>query len=264
MGFGGDNHALWINPKDNNHLLLGHDHGFGISFDFGQTWLRPDNIPVAQYYAIGFDFEVPYNVYGGTQDNGCHKGPSTMRGGGTIPFEAWINVGCADGFYNEVDWRDSRWLYNESQFGGISRIDQVTGQSVSLAPGRPQLAGGYRFNWSAPILVSPHNSDVVYHAAHVVLRSPFRGDRWEIISPDLTVNDAAKRGGGGNITYATISTFAESPVVPASLGGTDAAMFRSRRMAAAPGSTSATRFPVTRATGSAASRPRISRRAPRM
>jgi photosystem II stability/assembly factor-like uncharacterized protein len=222
IGFGGDNHSLWIDPKDSNHILLGHDHGLGVSFDGGQTWLRPDNLPTAQYYAIGFDYDVPYNVYGGTQDNGCHKGPSTRRGGGNIPFEDWSNVGCADGFYNEVDWRDSRWLYNESQFGGIQRHDQRTGQSQSLAGGRPPFADGYRWNWSAPILVSPHNSDVIYHAAQVVLRSPFRGDRWEIISPDLTVNDQAKRGGGGNITYATITTFDESPIVPGLLwAGTD-------------------------------------------
>jgi photosystem II stability/assembly factor-like uncharacterized protein len=214
MSFGGDNHALWISPRDSNHLLLGHDHGMGISFDGGRTWLRPDNLPVTQFYAIGFDYEIPYNVYGGTQDNGCQKGPSSRRGGGNIPFEAWINVGCADGFYNEIDWRDSRYLYNESQFGGISRHDQWTGQSTGLAAGRPPIEGGYRFNWNAPILVSPHDADVIYHGAQVVLRSPFRGDEWEIISPDLTLNDPARRNGGGNITYATITTLDESPIVP--------------------------------------------------
>ena len=189
-----------------------------------QSWLRPDNLPVAQYYAIGFDYEVPYNVYGGTQDNGCHMGPSTRRGGGNIPFEEWANVGCADGFYNEVDWKDSRWLYNESQFGGISRMDLKTGQSAGIGAGRPALPAGapYRWNWSAPIQVSPHNADVVYHAAQVLLRSPFRGERWEVISPDLTVNDPAKQGGGGNITYATITTIDESPIVPGLIwAGTD-------------------------------------------
>jgi hypothetical protein len=84
MGFGGDNHSLWINPRDSQHMMLGYDHGFGTSFDGGQSWLKPDNIPTAQFYAVGIDMAVPYNVYGGLQDNGCHKGPSTMRGGGTI------------------------------------------------------------------------------------------------------------------------------------------------------------------------------------
>ena len=151
---------------------------------------------MAQYYAIGFDYAVPYNVYGGTQDNGCHMGPSTRRGGGNIPFEDWANVGCADGFYNEVDWKESRWLYNESQFGGISRTGPARpDRTAGIGAGRPALPAGapYRCNWSAPILVSPHNADVVYHAAQVLLRSPFRGERWEVISPDLTVNDPAKQ-----------------------------------------------------------------------
>ncbi len=224
MSSGGDNHALWINPKDSNQLLLGYDHGLSISNDGGASWLRPDNLPVAQYYAIGFDYAVPYNVYGGTQDNGCHMGPSTRRGGGNIPFEEWANVGCADGFYNEVDWKESRWLYNESQFGGISRLDLKTGQSAGIGAGRPALPAGapYRWNWSAPIQVSPHNADVVYHAAQVLLRSPFRGERWEVISPDLTMNDPGKQGGGGNITYATITTIDESPIVPGLIwAGTD-------------------------------------------
>ena len=222
MGFGGDNHALWIDPRDSNHIRLGYDHGLGSSFDGGQTWLRLDNLPTAQFYAVGYDMEIPYNVYGGLQDNGSQKGPSTRRGGGNIPFEDWTTVGGGDGMYNVVDWNDSRWLYNESQFGAIQRVDQKTGQSQSLAAGRPQLQGGYRFNWNAPILVSPHNSNVIYHAAQVVLRSPFRGDSWQIISPDLTVNDPAKRDGGGNITYATITSLDESPVVPGLLwAGTD-------------------------------------------
>jgi photosystem II stability/assembly factor-like uncharacterized protein len=223
MGFGGDNHSLWINPRDSQHMMLGYDHGFGISFDGGQSWLKPDNIPTAQFYAVGIDMAVPYNVYGGLQDNGCHKGPSTMRGGGNIPFEAWTRVGCADGFYNEVEWKENRFLYNESQFGGISRLDQLTNTTGNIGQ-RPALPEGaqYRFNWSAPIVVSRHNPDVVYHAAQVVLRSAFRGENWQIISPDLTVNDPAKRDGGGNITYATVSTLEESTIVPGLLwAGTD-------------------------------------------
>jgi photosystem II stability/assembly factor-like uncharacterized protein len=222
IGFGGDNHALWIDPKDSSHLLLGYDHGLGVSFDGGQTWLRPDNLPTAQYYAVGYDMEIPYNVYGGLQDNGSQKGPSTRPGGGNIPFEDWTTVGGGDGMYNVVDWRDSRWLYNESQFGVIQRVDQLTGQSQSLQGGRPQPPAPYRWNWNAPILVSPHDSNVIYHCAQYVLRSPFRGDSWERISDDLTVNAENTRGGGGNITFATITSFDESPIVPGLLwAGTD-------------------------------------------
>ena len=213
FGFGGDNHALWINPNDSDHLLLGHDHGMGVSFDAGRNWLSPDNKPLAQFYAIGIDMEQPYNVYGGMQDNGSSRGPSTMKGGGPIPFEAWYRVGGGDGFYNVVDPTDSRWLYNESQFGAIQRMDQRTGQGRSIRYTRPQGQPALRWNWSSPILISPHNPEVVYHAAQVLLRSNNRGDTWTEISPDLTKNLPERRDGTGNIQYATITTIDESPVI---------------------------------------------------
>ena len=246
FNFGGDNHALWINPKDSDHMLLGYDHGMGVTFDGGREWLHPDNKPLAQFYAIGYDMDVPYNIYGGLQDNGSVKGPSTRRGGGTIPFEAWYRVGGGDGMYNVVDWKDSRWLYNESQFGPLVRTDQLTGETKSIRYNRPQPAGrgggagagaagagadggdfcppstSLRWNWAAPILVSPHNSDMIYHGANVLLRSAFRGETWQEISPDLTVNEEARRCGTGNIQYATITTIDESPVIPGVLWvGTD-------------------------------------------
>jgi photosystem II stability/assembly factor-like uncharacterized protein len=213
FGFGGDNHAMWINPADSDHLILGHDHGMGVTFDAGRTWLSPDNKPLAQFYAIGYDMERPYNVYGGTQDNGSLRGPSTMKGGGPIPFEAWFRVGGGDGFYNVVDPSDARWLYNESQFGAIQRMDQQTGQARSIRYARPQGQPSLRWNWMSPILISPHTPEVVYHGANVLLRSGSRGDTWTEISPDLTKNLPERRGGSGNIQYATITTIDESPVV---------------------------------------------------
>ena len=175
-------------------MLLGYDHGMGVTFDGGRNWLHPDNLPTAQFYAIAYDNDYPYNVYGGLQDNGSKKGPSTRRSGG-IPFEAWYNTGGGDGMYNVVDWKDSRWLYNESQFGALQRTDQLTGENKSIRYARPQGAAGgrtLRWNWAAPILVSPHNSDVIYHAANVLLKSNFRGEMWQEISPDLTVNNPAR------------------------------------------------------------------------
>jgi photosystem II stability/assembly factor-like uncharacterized protein len=213
FGFGGDNHALWIDPADSDHLVLGHDHGMGVTFDAGRTWLSPDNKPLAQFYAIGYDMERPYNVYGGMQDNGSSRGPSTMKGGGPIPFEAWYRVGGGDGFHNVVDPTDSRWLYNESQFGAIQRMDQQTGQGRSIRYSRPQGQPALRWNWSSPILLSPHNPEVVYHGANVLLRSGNRGDTWTEISPDLTKNLPERRNGTGNIQYATITTIDESAVV---------------------------------------------------
>src|SRR5579862_506529 len=235
IGAGGDNHALWIDPKDSKHMLIGYDHGLSITFDGGTVWTHPDNIPGAQLYGVGFDMETPYNVYGGLQDNGSHKGPSTMKGGGTIPFEAWSTVGGGDGQYNEVG--ESRYLYNESQFGAIERTDMRTGETAGVqyrgtGPNNEPL----RWNWTAPIVVSAHNPDVIYHAANVLLRSSNRGTSWDVISPDLTANDPSKRAfsgaceaanggwtcGTGNVTYATISTVSESPIVPGLLWvGTD-------------------------------------------
>jgi photosystem II stability/assembly factor-like uncharacterized protein len=211
--FGGDNHALWINPADSNHLIVGHDHGMGVSFDGGANWFSPDNKPLAQFYAAGYDMAYPYNVYGGTQDNGSWKGPSTMPGGGTIPFEAWTRVGGGDGMYNVVDWKENRYLYNESQFGPIIRTDMLTGETAPIRHARPEGQPELRWNWNAPILVSPHDSDVIYHGANVLLRSSFRGETWQEISPDLTQNDPARQGGSGNIQYATLTTISESPIV---------------------------------------------------
>ncbi|MDQ3068967.1 MAG: hypothetical protein M3R55_04470 [Acidobacteriota bacterium] len=230
FNFGGDNHALWINPRDSKHMILGYDHGMGVTFDAGKTWYHPDDMPLAQYYAIGLDMEQPYNVYGGLQDNGSWRGPSTKKGGRPINFEDWFVVGGGDGMYNVVDQRDSRWLYNESQFaGGLQRVDQVTGERRSLRYAGPD-ANTLRYNWNAPIVVSPHDSNTVYLGASRVLRSTFRGENWTLISPDLTLNAEKHRNGRGNIQYGTITTLDESPIVPGLLwAGTDDGNVQVRR-----------------------------------
>ena len=129
-------------------------------------------------------------------------------------FEDWQTVGGGDGFYNVVDPVTNRYLYNESQFGSISRTDLYTGEVEEHHVDRDQTL---RFNWNAPILVSPHDSNVVYHAANKLLQSADRGDNWVEISPDLTTNDKSKmptgKGGDGNIQYGTITTVDESPLV---------------------------------------------------
>jgi len=222
FSFGGDNHALWINPRDSKHLILGHDHSMGVSFNAGATWYRPDNLPLAQYYAIGADMAMPYNVCGGLQDNGSWCGPSTMKDGRPIRFEEWQRVGGGDGMHNVIDWKENRWLYNTSQFaGGFQRLDLQTGERKALGYGGPE-ANTLRYNWNPPLVVSPHDPDVIYLGANRVLRSAFRGENFTLISPDLTVNEEAKRDGRGNIQYATITTLAESPIVPGLLwAGTD-------------------------------------------
>ncbi len=214
LGFGGDDHALWIDPNDSQHMMLGYDHGMGITWDGGENWYHPDFLSLAQFYAVGFDNSYPYRVAGGLQDNGSHMGPSTNPSGSPIRFEQWSTVGGGDGMYNVFDPCTNRYLYNESQFGPLTRVDLLTGESKSIRYNDPDL----RFNWAAPILVSPHDCDVVYHAANKLLKSSFRGETWEVISPDLTKADPATlttgKGGDGNIEYATITTFDESMLVP--------------------------------------------------
>ena len=239
--FGGDNHALWIDPKDSSHMLLGYDHGLGVTWDAGKNWYHPDFLSLAQLYAIDFDMSYPYRVAGGLQDNGSLMGPSTKPGAGSsgrrgvtgsgippgppIRLEDWSSVGGGDGMYNVFDRATNRYLYNESQFGPLSRIDLVTGEAKGISYGR--LKPETRWNWCAPIHVSYHNSDTIYHCGNIVVMSTNRGESWTEISPDLTTNDASKltvggKGGDGNIQYCTITTFDESPLVPGLLWvGTD-------------------------------------------
>jgi hypothetical protein len=222
--FGGDNHALWIDPNNSKHMILGYDHGFGITYDGGKAWYRPDELPLAQFYSIGVDNQVPYNVYGGTQDNGSIRGPSTKRGGRPIVYEDWQSVGGGDGQYNVVDMVTNRYLYNESQNGAIQRTDLYTGERKGIRHADETL----RYGWTAPILTSPFDSNTIYHGANKLLKSTDRGDTWTEISPDLTTNDKTKltvpttlrdgktvvyKGGDGNIQYCTIETVDESPIV---------------------------------------------------
>ncbi len=218
FNFGGDNHALWIDPNNSLHMMLGYDHGMGITYDGGKTWYHPDEKPLAQFYAINVDMEYPYNVYGGLQDNGSVKGPSTKRSGGNIRLEDWKTVGGGDGFYNVVDPTDSRWLYNESQFGAISRVDQVTGERQSIRHNDREM----RYNWNSPIMLSPHDPNVLYHAGNRLLRSTTKGENWEYASPDLSTATPEQLGGTGNIQYGTITSIDESPIRRGQLwAGTD-------------------------------------------
>lgn len=233
--FGGDNHALWIDPADSRHMLLGYDHGLGVTWDGGKNWDHPDFLPLAQFYAIDYDMSYPYRVAGGLQDNGNLMGPSTNVGGGggyggqggapAIRLEDWFDLDGGDGMYNVFDRTTNRTIYNESQFGPLMRIDLVTGESKSIAYQRQKPET--RWNWCSPILVSAHANETVYHCGNIVVMSTNRGESWTEISPDLSTNDPAKRpvegrGGDGNIQYCTITTFDESPLVPGLLwAGTD-------------------------------------------
>lgn len=206
-----DHHAVWIDPADSRHIVLGHDGGLAVSYDFGRTWDAFDHLPLAQFYAVGVDMDEPYNIYGGLQDNGSVRVPSNGPSG-AVTRDDWVSVGGGDGMVNVVDPEDSRWLYNASQNGAIQRVDQKLGLAKSI---RPRPAAGrapYRFNWTAPIALSPHNSRIVYLGAEVLLRSLDRGETWREISPDLTTDDPVKRA--GNIEFCTLTSVAESPLEP--------------------------------------------------
>jgi len=241
--FGGDNHALWIDPKDSNHMLLGYDHGMGVTWDGGLNWHHPDFMPLAQFYAVDYDMSYPYRVAGGLQDNGSVLGPSNkwssasgggygfdiggagIRPGPPIRLEDWSAMGGGDGMYNVFDRKTNGFLYNESQFGVIQRIDLASGLAVSIAYQRTKPET--RWNWCSPIHVSHHDSNKIYHCGNIIVMSTNRGDIWREISPDLTTNDPSKltvdgKGGDGNIQYCTITSFDESALVPGLLwAGTD-------------------------------------------
>jgi len=213
FNFGGDNHGLWIDPNNSNHILLGFDHGMGVTWDGGRNWHHPDELPLAQLYAIGYDMQEPYNVYGGLQDNGSVRGPSSKRSG-AIVFEDWQTVGGGDGMYNVMDTVTNRYLYNESQFGAIERTDLLTGEAKSI---EYRGDNSMRFTWTTPIVVSPHDPNTIYVGGNKLLKSTNRGDNWVVISPDLSTNDPNKlvvdgKGGDGDIQACVISTLAESPI----------------------------------------------------
>lgn len=207
----GDVRTLWIDPKDPARLLMGSDGGLHISYDHGRTNDHYSNMPLGEIYALGVDMAQPYNIYVGMQDHDSWKGP--VNGwSGQITLENWVPVGEGDGMYNQVDAESGRWVYNNYQFGGHIRLDQHTGERVNIEPRRPKGQTPYRWNWTAPIQLSPHNSSVVYTGAEVVLKSVDRGVHWQEISPDLTTNHPGKINGKGNIQFCTITTLSESPL----------------------------------------------------
>lgn len=203
-----DHHALWIDPRDSDHLVLGCDGGLNFTYDRGANWEHVNNLPIAQFYAIGLDMGKPYRVYGGLQDNGSWGAPNATPFLDGVTVMDWRRIMGADGFYCQVDPTDADTVYAESQYGGLSRIQIRSGESVSIRPRPPANTPAYRFNWSSPILLSSHNSRLLYFAGNHLFRSYNRGGNWEIISPDLTRGTPGPSGNTGH----TITTIAESPI----------------------------------------------------
>jgi photosystem II stability/assembly factor-like uncharacterized protein len=205
----GDFREMWWDPEDENRIVLGSDGGVSVSVDGGRTAKYFPNMGVGEVYAVGVDMDDPYNVYGGMQDHDSWKGPSNAPMG-RITLENWVTVGPGDGMYNVVDPTDSRWVYNTRELNQLGRMDQKTGVRTPIAPRRPADQPKLRYNWIAPIALSPHNPQILYAGAQVLFRSLDRGDTWEEISPDLTTNDPQKVG--RNVPFCTITSISESPV----------------------------------------------------
>jgi photosystem II stability/assembly factor-like uncharacterized protein len=249
-GIEGDFHALWIDPNNSDRFYVGNDKGPSVTYDRGFNFFLFDNLDIAQFYAISVDNRDPYWVYGGLQDNGVWGGISNSKDYNGILTDHWFKFHSGDGFHATSDPNDWRTVYTETENGGIRRTDPVYRQmakNVKPNPATilnfkelfPSYTGAannlareqFRFNWSAPIALSPHDSKTVYLGGNYLFRSTDRGDTWNIISPDLSTNDPVRanpESGGitrdvtGAETHATLISMQESPVTPGVIwGGTD-------------------------------------------
>lgn len=217
-GMFGDFRTLWIDPQDSRRIMIGSDGGFAISYDGGKTSDHYGHIPVGEIYNISYDMEEPYNIYAGLQDHEQWKGPSTgpLRFG-TSPYD-WVALGDGDGEYTQADPNDPRWVYTTREYGGHTRVDMKLGYEINIIPVPPPGDPDYRFLWTPPIVVSPHNSKVIYAGAQRLLKSTDRGDHWTPISPDLSTHPPDKimreseAGLPGGIPWFAISTISESPI----------------------------------------------------
>jgi len=181
-----DHHAMWINPKNSNHIIDGTDGGIGISWDKGATWEAIYNMDLGQFYHVTYDMETPYNVCGGLQDNYTWCGPTAVRSRTGIANDQWFQIHGGDGFEAQIDPKDSRIIYAESQDGNISRIDKISNERKSIRPLPARGEAPYRWNWNTPILMSPHDPATIYVGANKVFKSTDRGQSWTVISGDLT------------------------------------------------------------------------------
>lgn len=221
-----DHHDLWIDPLNPKRLIGAADGGVKISFDAGETWFAPP-LPIGQFYHVSADSRVPFHVAGALQDLGTAQGPSRSLSAAGVGNSEWHGVGGGEAGWVVSDPSDPNIVYAGEYGGYISRYDHRAGQArnVSIFPEDQSGYGAedlrYRFQWTAPIAVSPHDPRVIYHGANVLFKTADGGQTWTAISPDLTRNDKSKqKWAGGPITgdntgvevYGTIFTVAESPL----------------------------------------------------
>jgi photosystem II stability/assembly factor-like uncharacterized protein len=206
-----DYHALWIDPNNSDHVIVGGDGGINITYDRGKNWDIITQIGLAQFYAITADMRKPYYVYGGLQDNGNWGGPSRSRRGSGIVNNDWFPLSNADGFVNQVDPTDPNTVYYETQNGFLVRLDLRTWETRMLRPQPPQAKQGekrerYRFDWNSPMIISPHNPHILYFGGNRLFKSVNRGNSWQVISPDLTADPKSR--------FSALVSIDESPLKP--------------------------------------------------
>jgi len=224
VGVHSDHHTLWINPNNSNHFFLAGDAGLHESWDGGVAYNRLNNIPIGQFYGIGADMEVPYNIYGGMQDNHSWMGPSATRHWLGILADDWKQVGFGDGMYQQPD-PESSMLYNASQNGNIIRVDRKTGNMQGLKPFPSDSKEKYRFDWVTPLAISKHSSKKVFLGGNRLFISDNGGDSWER-TEDLSSNtnrdsltimgvlgaDIKLSKNDGTSSYGEIISISESPL----------------------------------------------------
>ena len=223
-----DVHAIWIDPANSDHIVNGNDGGVWVTWDSGRNWRHLNNIAIGQFYEVAFDFQKPYHVCGGLQDNYSWCGPSANLQTTGIANEDWITVQGGDGFHARIDPTDPNIIYAESQDGNLSRRDLKTSESKSIRPQEDSdTAARYRFQWNSPLIVSPHDPKTIYYGGNHLFKSTDRGDTWVRLGEDLTNNEkrddqpilgkVPKRGEtlslhDGVVAWPCITAIAESPV----------------------------------------------------
>jgi photosystem II stability/assembly factor-like uncharacterized protein len=219
-----DFHAIWLDPNNSDHAMIGGDGGVGVTWDRSKTYVWLPNLPVAQFYHVSYDNQSPYTVCGGLQDNDSWCGPSQVRSRDGIGQDEWFTVQGGDGFVSLIDPVDPRIIYAESQEGFMARIDRTTNERKSIKPEAAFSDSTIRWNWDSPYLISPHDPATIYAGGHRLYRSKDRGHSWAAISPDLSLGikrdtvllmgvkgkDITVAKNDGVNDYGTLFTIAES------------------------------------------------------